>query len=88
MVQTGLKGEPGWSKMGPPGARFPTLDALLRTLEAILATWGIPLRIFTHFYEAFINNCAFFLKIHGNPRKIKQDALKIMHIAQKHRKSP
>ena len=69
--------EPKWTHLEP----------LLPTLEALLATWGVPLRIFTHFYEVFVKNCAFFLKIHGNPRKIKQIALKIMNFAQKHRKS-
>ncbi len=57
------------------------------TLEALLATWGVPLRIFTHFYVVFVNNFAFFLKNHENPGKIKQFALKIMNIAQKHTKS-
>ncbi len=64
---------------GPPGATFPTL-------EALLPTWGVPLRIFMPVYEVFVNSCAFFMKINENPRKIKQFALKIMNIAQKHRK--
>ncbi len=72
--------EPTWGHFCPS-------DALLRTLETLLTTCGIPLRIFMHFYEGLMNNCAFFLKIHGNPIKIKQIALKIMNIAQKHRKS-
>ncbi len=74
-------------KVSPDGPKWAHLEPLLPTLEALLATWGVPLRIFTHFYEVFVNNCAFFLKIHGNPRKIKQIALKIMNIAEKHRKS-
>ncbi len=83
----GIKSEPGWTKMARLGPLMPTWDALLPTLDALLATWGFPLPIFTHFYEVFVNNCAFFLKISENPRKIKQIALKIMNIAQNHRKS-
>ncbi len=64
------------------------LEQRLPTLEALLATWGVPLRIFMHFYEVFVNNCAFFLKNNENPRKIRQIALKFMNIAQKHGKSP
>ncbi|MCP4486003.1 MAG: hypothetical protein GY820_01540 [Gammaproteobacteria bacterium] len=74
------------SKVSPNQPKCAHLEPLLPTLAALLATWGIPLRIFTHFYEVFVNNCAFFLKINENPRKIKQIALKIMNIAQKHRK--
>ncbi len=76
------------SKVSLDGSKWAHLEPLLPTLEALLATWGAPLRIFTHFYEVFVNNRAFFLKIRGNPRKIKQSALKFMYIAQKHRKSP
>ncbi|MCP4684949.1 MAG: hypothetical protein GY867_05805 [bacterium] len=75
------------SKVSPDGPKWAHLEPLLPTLEALLATWSVPLRIFTHFYEVLVNNCAFFLKIPGNPRKIKQIALKIMNIAQKHRQS-
>ncbi len=52
------------------------------------ATFLALYNIFMHFYEVFVNNCAFFLKIRGNPRKIKQIASKIMNMAQKHGKSP
>ncbi len=76
------------SKFTPDGPKWAHLEPLLPTLEALLATWGVPLRIFTHFYEVFVNNCAVFLKIPGNLRKIKQIALKFMNIAQKHRKGP
>ncbi len=76
------------SEVSPAGAKWAHLEPLLPTLEAVLATWGVYLRIFMHFYEVFVNNCAFFLEIPENPRKIKQVALKIMNIAQKHRKSP
>ncbi len=72
----------------PVEAARPYLEPLLPTLEALLATWGVHLRIFTHFYEVFVNNCAFFLKIRGNPRKNKQTALKFMNTAEKHRKCP
>ncbi len=68
-------------KVSPDVPKWAQLEPLLPTLEALLATCGMPLRIFTHFYEVFVNNCAFFLKIRGNPRKIKQIALEIMNIA-------
>ncbi len=76
------------SKVSQAGPKWGHLVPFLATLDALLATWGVGLRIFTHFYEVFVNNCAFFLKIHGNPRKIKQIALEIMNIAQKHIQSP
>ncbi len=75
------------SKVSPDGPKWAHLEPLLHTLEALLATWGVPVRIFTHFYEGFVNNCAFSLKIRGNSRKIKQIAFKFTNIAQKHRKS-
>ncbi len=75
------------SKVSPDGPKWAHLEPLLPTLEALLVTWGVPLRIFTQFYEVFVNNYAFFLKIRGNPTKIKQIALKIMNSAQKNRKS-
>ncbi len=85
---------PTATKVSPDGPKWAhlvpllgTLEALLHTLEAFLATWGIPLRIFAHFYEVFVNNCAFFLNIHGKTTKIMQIALKNMNIAQQHRKS-
>ncbi len=74
------------SKLSPDGAKWAHLEPLSPTLEALFAIWGVPLCIFTHFCEVFVNNCAFFLKIPGNPRKIKQLALKIMNIAQKYRR--
>ncbi len=40
----------------------------------------------SHFYEVFVSNCAFFLKINETPRKIRQIDLKFMNIAQKHGK--
>ncbi len=73
MAQPASKVSLDGPKMGPLEPRWPTL-------EALLATWGVPLRIFVHFYEVFMNNCVFFLKISENPRKIRQ-------IAQKHIKS-
>ncbi len=75
------------SKVSSGGQKWAHLEPLLPTLEALLATWGVHLRIFTHFYEVFVNNCAFFLKINENPRKIVQIALTFMNIEQKHRKS-
>ncbi len=81
MVQPALE-------VSPEIPKWAHLRPLLPTLEALLATWDIHLRIFTHFYEVFMNNCIFFLKIHGNPGKIKQIALEVMNIAQKHIKRP
>ncbi|MCP3961501.1 MAG: hypothetical protein GY719_26970 [bacterium] len=75
------------SKVSPDGPKCAHLEPLLPTLEALLATWGVPLRIFTPFYDVFVINCAFSLEINENPRKIKQTALKTTNIAQEHRKS-
>ena len=76
----GVKSESGWTKMGPP-------EPLLRTLEAFLATSGVPLRMFIHFYQVFLNTCAFLMKIRGKTTKIQQIALNIINIAQKQRNS-
>ncbi len=38
----GLKSEPGWAKMGPPGS-------FLATLDVLLATWCSTVRICMHF---------------------------------------
>ncbi len=53
LSQAGLVGVRAWIKHGLKPARSlcrqkkrVRLDALLRSLEALLATWGIPLRIF------------------------------------------
>ena len=51
------------SKVSTDGPKWNHLEPLLPTLEAVLATWGVPLRIFMHFYEVFAINCVFFLKI-------------------------
>ncbi len=76
-------------KVSPDVPKWAHLEPLLPTLEALLATWGVLLRIFKHFYEVFVNNCVFFfLKINDNPRKIKHIAFKIMNIAEKHTKGP
>ncbi len=48
------------SKVTPDGPKCAHLEPPLPTLEALLATWGLRLRIFKHFYEVFVNNCAFF----------------------------
>ncbi len=69
------------------GPKWAHLVPLLLTLATLLATCGIHLRIFMHFWGFGEQLCIFFKKIRGNPRKIKQIALKIMNIAQKHRKS-
>ncbi len=74
-------------KVSSDGPKYAHLGPLLRTLEAFLATWGVPLCMFMHFYKVFVNTCAFLMKIHVKTTKIQQIALKIMNIAQKHRKS-
>ncbi len=74
------------SKVSLDGPKYTLLGPLLPTLDALLTTCGTPLRIFTHCYEVFANNCTFFLKAHGKTTKIKQIALKILSIAEKHRK--
>ena len=56
------------------------------TLEAFLATWGIPLCVFMHFSQVFVNTFAFLVSNHGKTTKIQQIAVKIMNIAQKPRK--
>ncbi len=53
----GVKSELRWTK-------WAHLEPLLPTLAALLATWGVLLRMFMHFYEVFVNNCGFFLKSH------------------------
>ncbi len=57
------------------GPKTAHLGPLLHTLEALLATWCIPLRIFMYLYEVFVNNYTFFLKIRVNPKENKQVAL-------------
>ncbi len=76
------------SKVSLDGSKWAHLEPLLHTLEALLATWCVPLRIFMPFYEVFVNNSAFFLKINEHPRKVGQIALNFLNIGQKHRKSP
>ena len=75
------------SKVSPDEPKWAHLVPFLRTLDAFLATWGVPLCMFMHFYEVFVNTCAFLMKIHGKTTKIQQIALNILNIAQKHRKS-
>ncbi len=75
------------SKVRPGGPKWVHLEPLLRTLDAFLATWGIPLCIFMHFYQVFVNNYAFLLIIQGKPTKIQQNAEKMINVAQKLRKS-
>ncbi len=48
------------SKVSLDGPKWAHLEPVLHTLEALLASWGVLLRIFTHFYEVFVNNCDFF----------------------------
>ncbi len=49
------------SKVSLDEPKWAHLEPLLPTLEALLATWGVPVRIFTHFYEVFREQlCIFF----------------------------
>ncbi len=73
MAQPASKVSPKWDHLGP----------LLRTLNAFVGTWGIPLSMFMHFCQVFVNTCAFLMKIHGKTTKIHRIALKNMNIAQK-----
>ena len=75
------------SKMSPDEPKWAHLGPLLCTLDAFLATWGIPFCIFMHFYKVFVNTCAFLMKIHGKTTKMLQIAVKIIILAQKHRNS-
>ncbi len=75
------------SKVCPDGPKWAHLEPLLRTLEALLATWGLPLLVFMHFYQVFVNNCAFLMKLHGKTIKIQQIAVKSKNTAHKQRKS-
>ncbi len=59
MVQPALK-------VSPDGPKWAHLEPLLPSLEALLATWGIPLLIFMRFPRTIVH---FFLKIRGNLRK-------------------
>ncbi len=52
------------SKVSPDGPKWAHLRPLLRTLEAFLGTWGVPLCMVMHVYQVFVNTCAFFMKIH------------------------
>ncbi len=79
--------EPNWAHMGP----------LLPTLEAVLPTWGIPLRIFRHFCKVFVNTCAFIVEnpekfsnlqqklwiLHKNTEKVLKPAQKCVEVGQK-----
>ncbi len=77
----------GMLKMGQPASKVSPEGPKRAHLGPLLTTRGIPLRIFMHFYQVFVDICAFLMKIHGKPNKVQQIALKIMNIAQKHRKS-
>ncbi len=73
------------SKVSPAGPTWAHLEHFLATLQAVLATWGVHLRIFMHFYQVFVNICAFVLKINGKFRKTHKIALKITDFTQKDR---
>ncbi len=74
------------STVSPDGKKWVRLRSLLATLEALLTTLDIPLRIFTHLCKVFMNNCAFLLKINGKFSKLQKIALEIVDFAQKYRK--
>ncbi len=48
-------------KVSPNGPKWAYLEPLFAHFGSTFGTWGVLLRIFTHFYEVFVNNCAFFL---------------------------
>ncbi len=66
------------SKVSPAEPKWAHLEPFLVALEALLATRGVPLRIFMHFYWSFMTICAFLLKVDGNFSKIQKITLKIM----------
>ncbi len=63
------------SKVSPVGPKCVQLQPLLATLEALLPTLDIHLRIFAHIYKVFVNNFAFLLKINDKLRKIQKNTL-------------
>ncbi len=63
--------------MTPAGSKWTHPVPFLATLGALLASWGVPLHIFMHFYEVLVNTCDFLLKINGNSRKNQEIAVKI-----------
>ncbi len=71
------------SKLSADGPKCVQLQPLLATLEALLPTLDIPLRIFAHFYKLFVNNLAFLLKIDDKFRKIQKNTLKITKFSEK-----
>ena len=60
------------SKVSTGGPKWAHLGPLLRTLDTFLATWGIPLCMFMHFYRVFVTTCAFLMKIHGKTTKMNK----------------
>ncbi len=63
------------------------LGPLLRTLEAFLATWGVPLCMFMHFYQVFVNTCAFSHKNTANCIKYNEYCTKTQKKCLKVRKN-
>ncbi len=74
------------SKVSPAGPKWAHLGHFLATLQALLASWGVHLRMFVHVYKVFVNICAFLLKVNGKVRKIHKIALKIIDFTHKDRK--
>ncbi len=65
------------SKVSREIPKWAHLRPLLRTLEALLATGDIHLRIFMHFYQVFVNNCAFAESSWKNAEKVAKSASKV-----------
>ncbi len=70
------------AKVSQQGPKWAHLVPLLPTLDALLATWRIPLPVFTHFYQVFVNICVFLLKINGQFRKFQEIAVKSIDFTQ------
>ncbi len=64
------------SKVSLDGPKWAQLEPLLRTLEALLATWGVPLRIFKHFYAGFREQLCIFSEYSWKSQKNQANWLK------------
>ncbi len=56
-------------------------------LDPFLATWGILLRIFMHYYQVFMNIYAFLLKVNVKSSKIQKIAQKLLILHKKTEKA-
>ncbi len=71
------------SKVSPEGPKWSHREPLWMHFGHL----GHSFANFCTFYQVFVNNYAFLLKIHVETTKLQQNAAKIMSIAQEHRKS-